>query len=194
MPTALPSPARERLAQALVLTALLTTTVAYLRGQGRIPWCACGRLFPWTADIWSAHCSQHLLDPYSTSHLLHGVLFCGLLAWTVPKLALAWRFCIAVALEVLWEMLENSQLVIQRYREGTIAQGYTGDGIVNSLADILCCAGGFLLARRLGLRLSIALFVAIELTLLLTLKDNLSLNVLMLLCPIPDIKAWQSAR
>ncbi|HEY2251595.1 MAG TPA: DUF2585 family protein, partial [Planctomycetaceae bacterium] len=164
----------------LAIVAVLIATAIQLRRQGRTWWCSCGRPNLWVGDVHSAHCSQHLLDPYSFTHVLHGLAFCGILAWALPKLLPNWRLFLAVAIESLWELLENSQLVIQRYRAATIALGYEGDSIVNSLSDVVFCAVGFVLARRLGLRRSIILFVLTELILLALIRDNLTLNVLML--------------
>jgi len=177
----------------LVIAGIMAVMVFLLHRQERIWWCACGELYPWAGDIWSAHNSQHWLDPYSFTHVLHGVLFCGLLAWLLPRLSGSWRLTLSIALEAVWEVLENSPLIIQRYREATIGLGYEGDSIANSLADILCCTLGFLLARRLGFRWSALLFVVTELVLLVWVRDNLTLNILMLLCPIEAIKAWQMA-
>lgn len=176
---------------AALITMSVSGTVLVLRHQGRIWWCACGRFTPWHGDIWSAHCSQHLFDPYSFTHVLHGVVFCGILALLLPKLATRWKLVLVFFIECCWELLENSQLVIQRYREATIGLGYEGDSIINSLSDILCCVTGFLLARTLKLKGSLILFVTVEVILLLWIRDNLSLNVLMLLVPIDAIKRWQ---
>ena len=182
---------RGRISPSLVTAAVLAAAVFQLHHEGRVWWCACGHFYPWAGDIWSAHNSQHLFDPYSLTHVLHGLLFYGLLAWLVPRLALPWRLTLTVALEALWEVIENSRWVIQRYREATIGLGYEGDSIANSLADILCCCVGFALARQLGFKGSAVLFVVTELVLLVWVRDNLTLNVLMLTCPIDAIKAWQ---
>jgi hypothetical protein len=184
---------RRKLGPWLAIVAVLAATVFQLRRQGRSWWCACGQPDLWVGDVHTSHCSQHLFDPYSFTHVLHGVALCGILAWAVPRLKPAWRLCLAVLIESLWELLENSQLVIDRYRAATIALGYEGDSIVNSLSDILCCATGFELARRLGLRGSLIIFGLTELILLVWIRDNLTLNILMLVCPIDAIKAWQSA-
>jgi hypothetical protein len=173
------------------MAAVLAFTVFQLYRQGRIGWCACGLPQVWAGDIWSPHNSQHLFDPYSFTHILHGVLFCGIVTWLLPKLPFAWRLCIAVALEAFWEVIENSKVIILRYREATIGLGYEGDSIVNSMGDILCCVTGFILARYLGFRLSLVLFVVTELALLLWVRDNLTLNVLMLIYPIDALKSWQ---
>ena len=175
----------------LAIAAILITMVVLLRMEGRIWWCACGGPKPWDGDIWSAHNSQHWLDPYSFTHVLHGVLFYGALTWLWPRVPLVWRVALMVLLESAWEVAENSPFIIQRYREATIGQGYTGDSIANSVADVACCALGFMLARRLGLRWSAVLFVLVEVGLALTVRDNLTLNVLMLIHPVEWIKAWQ---
>jgi hypothetical protein len=168
--------------------------VAYqLRSQGRLWWCSCDYLLLWSGDPWSSDNSQHLLDPYSFTHLLHGFLFCGPIALVVPRLTGAWQLWLAVSLEAVWEAVENSRFVIDRYREETAALGYQGDTIVNSLADILLCAIGFVLARRLGLGRTLALFVVTEVALAVWIRDNLSLNVLMLIYPIEAVKEWQAA-
>ena len=174
--------------------ALVLAGAAYqLRSQGRLWWCSCDYLLLWSGDPWSSDNSQHLLDPYSFTHVLHGFVFCGLLALVAPRLAQAWRLWLAVSIEAVWEVVENSKFVIQRYREETAALGYQGDTVVNSLTDILLCGLGFLLAGRLGLRRTAALFVVTEVALALWIRDNLSLNVLMLIYPIDAVKEWQAA-
>jgi hypothetical protein len=175
----------------VAIFAILVLAAIQLHQQDRIWWCACGLLNLWDGDIWSAHNSQHVFDPYSFTHVLHGVIFCGLFAGLLPRLAVIWSLTWTLAFEAIWEILENSPFIIHRYREATIGQGYEGDSIINSMADILCCAIGFLLARKLGLRWSMVLFVLTELVLLVSVRDNLTLNVLMLTCPVEAIKAWQ---
>jgi hypothetical protein len=146
------------------------------------------------SDALGPHTSQHLFDPYSFTHILHGILLCGLLAWITPRLTPPWQLSIAVFVESLWEVFENSAFVIERYRATTMALGYAGDTIINSLGDIFSCAIGFVLARRLGLWGSLLLFLAIESALLFWIHDSLRLNVVMLIYPIDAIKAWQTAR
>jgi len=182
---------REKLWPGLAIAGILAMTIFQLHRQGRIVWCACGHWNVWAGDIWSAHNSQHVFDPYSFTHVLHGMIFYGALTWLWPRLPLAWRLTSTVFLEALWEILENSQFIIRRYREATIGLGYEGDSIVNSIADIVCCGIGFMLARYLGWRRSVILFVVTELVLLVWIRDNLTLNVLMLTCPIEAIKSWQ---
>ncbi len=175
-----------------ILVVLLGTALV-LRSQGRLWWCSCDYLLIWSGDPWSSDNSQHLLDPYSFTHVLHGFLLCGLLSLIAPRLSALWRLWLAVTIEAVWELIENSEFVIRRYREETAALGYQGDTIVNSLADILLCGVGFVLARRLGFRLTAALFVATEVTLAILIRDNLILNIVMLIHPIDAIKDWQAA-
>jgi hypothetical protein len=172
--------------------ALILATAVQLRVQGQPWWCACGQWFLITVDAWGSHNSQHLLDPYSLTHLLHGVLFCGLLSLAAPRLSLAWRFALAVAIECAWEVFENSSFVINRYRTATAALGYQGDSVANSLGDILSCAFGFWLAGRLGWWKSLVLFLAIEIVLLLWIRDCLVLNIVMLVFPLKGVRAWQT--
>ena len=176
----------------LATVAVLLWMVLQLRYQGRTWFCSCGQLLFWSGNVWSRHNSQHLLDPYSCTHLLHGIVFCGLVLCTAPRLSPSWRFFLAMSIECLWEVLENTTLVIDRYRATTAAVGYEGDSVVNSLGDVLCCAGGFLIARRLGWVGSIGLFVLMEIVLLFWIRDNLTLNVIMLVFPIDALKTWQT--
>ena len=182
---------RKKLLPWLAMALVLAGTVVQLRHQGRVWWCACCGWNLWAGDIWSSHNSQHLVDPYSFTHVLHGLLFFGAIVWLLPRLPFAWRLFMAVVLEAAWEVAENAPFIIRRYREGTIGLGYEGDSVVNSIGDILCCVLGFVLARYLGFRKSAILFVVTELVLLFWIRDNLTLNVLMLTCPIDAIKHWQ---
>ena len=182
---------RKHLWAWLAIAAVLVVAIYQLHNQGRLWWCSCDRLFLWSGDPWSSHNSQHLFDPYSFTHILHGLIFCGLLAWGLPRLAPMWRLWLAVSIESLWEVVENSDFIIRRYREATVSLNYHGDTIFNSLGDILLCGIGFMLARYLGFRRSLALFAVTEIVLLLWVRDSLILNVLMLLCPVDAIKAWQ---
>ena len=174
-----------------IILLVLWAAVSLLRHEGRIWWCACGRFNLWDGDIWSAHNSQHVFDPYSFTHVLHGLLLFWILKWGFSRLSFVWQLTLAILAEAVWEVVENSPFIIQRYREATIGQGYVGDSIVNSLADILCCAAGFVLARKLGFRFSLILFVMVELALALMVRDNLTLNILMLIHPVDVIKQWQ---
>ncbi len=153
--------------------------------------CSCGQLLLWVGEAWSSNTSQHLFDPYSFTHLLHGFVFCWLIAWCAPRLSWAWQLWAAVAAEAVWEVVENSEFVIQRYREAG-ALGYFGDTVVNSLGDIVMCSFGFVLAKHLGFRRSLVMFVAVEVVLLFWIRDSLILNVLMLIYPAEWIEQWQA--
>ena len=170
---------------------VMAATAFQLHRQGRLWLCSCGRLLLWLGDAWSAETSQQFFDPYSFTHILHGFLFCGLLAWCVPRLPVVWRLWLAVSAEALWEVFENSEFVIRRYRETTAALGYSGDTVVNSLGDIVACALGFVLAQRLGWRRTILAFVVTELALIFWIRDSLLLNILMLLYPSDALRSWQ---
>ena len=169
----------------------MAITVYELHRQGRLWICSCGTVGLWQSNAWSSETSQQLLDPYSFTHLLHGFIFCGLLAWIVPRLSVPWRLWLALTFEALWEIVENTNYTIERYRGVTAAIGYQGDTIVNSLGDILCFGLGFILARRLGLRRSLVVFAITEVVLIIWIKDSLLLNVIMLLYPLQIIRTWQ---
>lgn len=153
-----------------------------LRSQGRQWWCACGEPFLWCGDVFGRHNSQHLLDPYSLTHVLHGVVLCGLASWLCPGIRPSWQMFLAVAAETIWEVIENTPYTIERYRALAIAAGYQGDTIANSLGDIGCCAAGFFAARRLGFWGSVGLFVGVESVLMIWIGDNLVLDVVRLIC------------
>jgi uncharacterized membrane protein YjdF len=160
--------------------------------QGRLWWCSCRQFF-WTGDAWSSRTSQLFLDPYSVTHVLHGLVFYGLVALLFRGLAPGWRYFMAMLIECVWEIIENTNTVIQRYREATASLGYQGDTVMNSMGDILCCGIGLFLARKLGWRRSIALFFSLEIVLLIWIRDSLLLEIIMLIHPIGAIKAWQVA-
>lgn len=187
-----PLPPRHILWSALTLIALLTFTVYFLHSQGRFWICTCGYVKLWAGDIWNnLDNSQHLLDPYSFSHIEHGILFYWLVYLLLPRLRLAWRFVVAMTIEAGWEMFENSSMVIQRYNETTISKGYTGDTIINSLSDLTMCALGFWLAHYLGFRRSLIVVIAIEAVMILWIHDSMIINIVMLLFPIPALRNWQ---
>lgn len=169
----------------ILLTALL------LHEQGRLWICACGNVRLWVGNIWSVDNSQHVFDPYTFTHILHGFVFCGMLAVLLRRVTFGWRMCVAITVESAWEAFENSAFIIDRYRTVTVALGYTGDTIINSMSDILACVFGFWLARRIGVWKTVALFVISELILLFWIRDGLLLNILMLVYPIPALRTWQ---
>lgn len=165
-----------------------------LRLEGRLWICACGRFMIWSGNTCSSDNSQHLLDPYSFTHVLHGFLFFWVIAWLAKRLKPSWQLSLAIAIEVAWEAFENTNLIIDRYRSQTAALGYTGDTVVNSFGDILCCTLGFMIARRLGLRRSLLVFAVLEIILIVWIRDSLLLEILMLIVPIDAIKAMQTCR
>jgi hypothetical protein len=176
----------------LAIAVTLAAAIFQLHYQGRLWLCSCGRFFLWVGEARSSDTSQHLLDPYSFTHVLHGFVFYWLIGWFAPRLSWAWQLWLAVTAEAVWEVIENSDFVIQRYREGTAALGYFGDTVVNSLGDITMCGLGFVLARYLGFGRSLALFVTTEVVLLFWIRDSLLLNILMLIYPVEWIKQWQA--
>jgi hypothetical protein len=177
-----PSRWRGKLWPGLVMAAVITVTVCQLRSQGRSWWCVCGQFCLWSGDIWSKHNSQHLFDPYSFTHVLHGVVLCGLLTWAWPKMSPTWRLCLAVSIEALWEVIENTDFTIDRYRMLTIALDYQGDTIANSLGDIFSCGIGFVLARHLGFWGSLGLLLVTEAVLIIWIGDSLLLEIIRLIC------------
>ena len=172
---------------------------AILLVMGRTPICTCGTVKLWWGPVQSAENSQHLIDWYSPSHLIHGLLFYAFahLLWRRWKLLggkpARWALPIAVAFEAFWELLENSPLIIDRYRAVTVSWGYEGDSVINSLSDIGFMGLGFWLASRLPVRASVTLAIALELFTLWAIRDNLTLNVLMLVWPVEAIRQWQAA-
>ena len=176
----------------ILSVALLVALAAALHLMGRIAWCTCG-LGIWTSEAWSRRTSQDFADPYSFTHILHGLIFYWFLGRLFPSFSIGKRFIIAVLIEVAWEVLENSPPIIERYRAATASLDYFGDSILNSLGDTVFCMVGFFLAARLPSQVSIALALGVELVLLWLIRDNLTLNVLMLIHPVQAIKDWQLA-
>jgi hypothetical protein len=177
----------------LAIAVVLVGAAFLLRWQGRLWWRPCDHLCLWSGRAWSSDNSQQLLGSYTFTHVLHGFLLCGLLALIMPRVSALWQLSVAVSIEALWEVAENSEFIIRRYREWTVAHGYNGDTIVNSFGDILACGLGFVLARQLGFRRAFAVFVLTEAFLIVWIRDSLLLNILMLIYPIDAIKHWQAA-
>ena len=182
---------RKSLRPAIIIAAILVLTALLLHYEGRLWICACGRVLLWAGNVCSSDNSQHLFDPYTFTHIMHGFAFCALLTLIAPKLPLRWRLCLAILLEASWELLENSEYVIARFREATAALGYQGDTVVNSLGDITACALGFFLARKLGLWRSLIIFIVTETVLTIWIKDSLLLEIIMLIHPVDALKTWQ---
>jgi hypothetical protein len=179
---------------AFAIVAAFLATALLLRLEGRLWVCACGTIHLWSGQICSANNSQHFLDPYSFTHVLHGFLFFWMIAWLLRRLNPNWQLALAVVVESAWEVFENTNFIIDRYRSETAALGYNGDTVVNSFGDILCCLVGFIVARRLGLGRSLVVFAVLEMILIVWIKDSLLLEILMLVIPIDALRAWQICR
>jgi len=182
---------RHWIVAAFLATLILTGGIELWMGRSLLG--PDGRFGFWEGSIWSSECSQRLADPYSFSHFGHGILFFGLLWLAARQMPLRYRYLAAMLCEAGWELLENSPLIINRYREATIALGYTGDSVMNSLSDIGMMSMGFLFASRARPWVSLALIVAMEVGCALWVRDNLTLNIIMLVHPVEAIKAWQAA-
>ena len=183
---------RSRALQIVAACVIVVLMSVLLRAQGRLLICACGHVQIWTSDTCSSNNSQHLFDPYSFTHVLHGVMFFWLITLLFRRMAPGRQVLLALLLEAVWEVFENSSFVIDRYRTATAALGYQGDTVVNSIGDLLCALLGFLIARQLGPRRSIILFLFVELILILWIHDSLLLQILMLVRPVEAIKLWQA--
>jgi hypothetical protein len=164
--------------------------ILHLMGQPLI--CRCGTVKLWEGDVASAENSQHLVDWYSPSHVIHGLLLYGLLWLTARRWSFGPRALTALLIESGWEILENSPIIIDRYREATISLGYHGDSVINSVSDIVFMLIGFALAARLPVAVSVALAILLELVVGYMIRDNLTLNIIMLIWPIDAIRAWQA--
>jgi hypothetical protein len=173
----------------LALVAVLIVAVCVLLALGRPPICTCGEVRLWGHV--GPEQSQMLADWYSFSHIVHGFLFYLALRYAAPRWPLEWRFVVALLVEAAWEIVENTPMVIDRYREATIALGYSGDSILNSASDIVMMALGFLAARRLPVWASLVVVLLLEVVPLFAIRDNLTLNVLMLVAPNDAVRAWQ---
>jgi len=179
---------------AVAIVAMMSLTASVELAMGRRAISKSGVVRLWAGDIWSAENSQQFLDPYSFTHILHGVIFyAGLWLVAGGRMSPAARLIAAVAFECGWEMLENSSFVIERYRAQTISIGYYGDTVLNSMGDICSMMFGFYLASRLPAPATAVGAVILDAALALIYRDNLILNIIMLIYPVPAIKNWQAA-
>jgi hypothetical protein len=160
--------------------------------MGQPFWCKTGDWIPWNWDTWSSHNSQHFIDAYSFSHLQHGLVFFAVLALLRDRISMGWKLAVGLVVEAGWEILENTPLIINRYREATVSLDYYGDSVANSFADLMACWLGFEIARRIPWWATLLLFVVVELAMVAVIKDSLILNVLMLVYPLEAVRQWQA--
>ena len=188
MPTDKTSP---KITVALIGIFIAIGMAVVLRLEGRLLICSCNHILLWVSDICSSNNSQQLLDPYSFTHVLHGFLLFWITSLVFRRLAPEWQISLALMCEAAWEIFENTPYVINRYRTETAALGYQGDTVFNSLGDLMCAFIGILIARQLGYRRSVVVFLGVEFILMFTIRDSLLLEILMLIKPIEALKHWQ---
>ena len=176
----------------IAISTLILFVITRLIQQGRLIICSCNKVLLWAGNPWSNDNSQHISDPYSFSHIQHGFIFYYLLKRLFPRVPEIWRLFIAITIESCWELLENSSFIIEKYRNNTSSVQYEGDTVINSLADIVCSVIGFYIAKHLGAKYTLWLFILIEISMIYLIRDSLIINTIMIVYPIRPLLNWQT--